>query len=51
MYVGVKYRLARRVSAIRSNVKTLRVELLLKQVLDVPEETKDIRVFFSCHLP
>jgi hypothetical protein len=51
MNVGVKYRLPRRVPAIHSNVKALRVELLLKQVLDVPEESKDISVFFGCHLP
>jgi hypothetical protein len=51
MNVGVKYRLPRRAAAIHSNVKPLRIELLLKHVLDVPEESKGIGVFFGCHLP
>jgi len=49
--MGVEYRLPCRSAAIHSDVKSLRVELLLKYVLDLSDESKRIRVFLGCHFP
>ena len=49
--MGVEYRLPRRLATIHPDGKTLRRELLLKYVLNLPDESKGIRVFLSCHLP
>jgi hypothetical protein len=49
--MGVEYRLSRCVPAIHPDVETLRVELLLKYVLDLSDQSKRIRVFLGCHFP
>ena len=41
----------RRLAAIHSDVKSLRVELLLKYALDLSDQSKRIRVFLDCHFP
>ena len=51
MDVGVGYRLPCRVSAVHADVESLRFELLLEKVLDLPDESKGISVFFDRHVP
>lgn len=51
MDVRVEYRLPRCVSAIHANVKTLRLELFLKNFLNLPDEIKGIGVLIGCYLP
>ena len=49
--MGVEYRLSRRMPAVHADVKSLRVELRLKYVLDLSDQSKSIRVFLGCHFP
>jgi hypothetical protein len=49
--MSVQYRLPRHLPTVRSNVKSLRIELLSKHVLDQSQESKGIGVFLVCHLP
>jgi len=49
--VGVEYRLPCCFAAVHANVKSLRLEFLLKYILDPPNEIKGVRVFFGGHLP
>jgi hypothetical protein len=49
--MGVEYRLPHCLTAIHSNVKSLRVELVLKYAPNLSDESKGVRVFLSCHLP
>jgi len=49
--MGVGHRLSCRLSTVHANVKSLRSELFLKYVLDLPDESEGIGVFLGCHLP
>lgn len=51
MDVGVKDRLPRYLAAVHADVKSLRVELLLEYVLDLPDKIKGVCVFLGGHLP
>ena len=49
--VGVKNRLARCFPTVHANVKSLRRELLLEYVLDLPDKAEGIYVLLCSHLP
>jgi hypothetical protein len=49
--VGMIYRLARRVTAVHTNVKSLRQELSFEYILDLSNKIKGICVFLGRHLP
>ena len=49
--MGVKDRLACGLSTIHADVEALRVELLLKEILNVPDEVESVRVFVIRHFP